>query len=95
MQTSKEVLRRRTKVATKPERQYPCPCCGGNVTVLRRFKCGNHETHLDGECQNGHRLWHHGAGSMNWFEDWKRIYFGCRRAVVSETRGFSNNTPLR
>ena len=88
MQISTEIVRKYTGTTVRPERQYPCPRCGRNVTVVRRFKSSNREMHLDGECEKGHRVWRHGASSVNWFEDWKRIYFGCRCPGLSEKRGF-------
>ena len=64
-----------------------CPQCGCDVTEQRTFKIRGHQMHIDGLCATGHRLWRHDALSPRWFEDWRRIYYGCRcgeasRAVV-------------
>jgi transcription elongation factor Elf1 len=83
MQISTEIERKCSSAPARSEREYPCPRCGLNVVVLRRLKRGSHQMHLDGECKNGHRVWRHGSTSVNWFEDWKRVYQGCRCPVQS------------
>jgi hypothetical protein len=32
----------------------------------------------DGQCSKGHRLWRHDENRGHWFEDWRRIFYGCR-----------------
>ena len=61
----------------------PCPQCGCDVTEQRTFKIRGHPVHIDGLCSTGHRLWRHDALSPHWFEDWRRIYYGCRCGEVS------------
>ena len=84
MQLSTGIGRKRAiTVTARTEPQYPCPRCGRNVTELRRLKRRGQEIHLDGECEEGHRLWRHAGSSVRWFEDWKRFYYeGCRCPVT-------------
>jgi hypothetical protein len=64
-------------VTLSSSRPFPCPYCGGKVTVVssRRSRLksfGPDGRHFEGECDKGHKVWRHGTereGNPAWWKE--------------------------